>query len=124
MSEQQIVLSEIDFVRLNKFENLNEVLDQADISNCASIPPELVTMNSKISYLRLSDQKVREITIVYPENADLSNGLISILSPLGKAFLGRHKGETVSCDLPNGETSLLKILDILYQPEAKGDFHL
>lgn len=132
MIEQTPVLSEIDFVRLNKLvtekltegAGLEDLLEEADIKNLACMHSDLVTMNSKISYLRLSDQKVGELTIVYPEFADLSEHLVSVLSPLGRSFIGRYKGDLVDCPLPTGESIRLRILDILYQPEACGDFHL
>lgn len=131
MSEQPIVLSEIDYVRLNQLlaektseHHLEEVLLEADITNCACIPTDLITMNSRISYRRLSDQKLNELTIVYPEHADITRHFVSVLSPLGQAFIGRHRGEKVECELPNGQTAQYEIVDILYQPEAKGDFHL
>ena len=130
MLEQPIVLSEIDFVRLNKLlkeenqEHFDDVLEQADITNCACIPGDLVTMNTRITYMHLEDQRVDELRIVYPQDAEVSKNFISVLSPLGRAFLGRYEGDVVDCTLPSGDAISLKILNILYQPEAKGDFHL
>jgi regulator of nucleoside diphosphate kinase len=126
----EVILSELDYVRLTKVldeygsSNLEHMLEVADVTNSVCIPRDLVTMNSRIVYHRLSDQKVDEITIVYPPLADSEEKRISVLSPLGRAFLAKYKGDMVSCELPDGKKEIYLIQDILYQPESAGDFHL
>jgi len=51
------------------------------------------TINTKTKYL----------TLVLPEDADTQEGLISIESPLGQAFLTKKKGESVTITTPRGE---------------------
>ncbi len=53
----------------------------------------------------------REYTIVGGQEADPSSGRISNESPLGSAFLGRKKGDTVIVDLPAGEQEF-KIVEV------------
>jgi regulator of nucleoside diphosphate kinase len=130
MPSQEIVLSEIDFVRLNKIaqaidqDELLDLLDLADVTNTACIPHNLVTMNSQIVYARISDGHVGELTIVYPDNSDTTKNKLSVLSPMGQSFLGRYLGDIVACPLPDNKYSHYQILEIKYQPEAEGDFHL
>jgi regulator of nucleoside diphosphate kinase len=47
----------------------------------------------------------------------------SILAPLGTALLGFRVGDVVDWQMPAG-TRKLRIDEILYQPEASGDYHL
>lgn len=53
----------------------------------------------------------REFTIVGSEEAEPSTGKISNESPLGRAFLGKKKGDEVMVHTPNGKTHY-KILEI------------
>jgi regulator of nucleoside diphosphate kinase len=60
---------------------------------------------------------------VYPDDADVNDGKLSVLAPLGTALLGASVGDVVEFRTPGG-VRRLKVERILYQPEAAGDFHL
>ena len=62
----------------------------------------------------LEDQQTKErvsYVLVGPEEADPSNGKLSIASPLGKSLLGKKKGDTFTLSLPN-VTVPYKILSV------------
>jgi regulator of nucleoside diphosphate kinase len=63
------------------------------------------------------------VTIVLPWEADPQSGCVSVLAPLGTALLGARIGETVTWST-GGTDRRLRIEELLYQPEAAGDFHL
>ncbi|MBN1940159.1 MAG: GreA/GreB family elongation factor [Candidatus Aminicenantes bacterium] len=65
--------------------------------------------------------KQNEYTIVYPQGADYSKAKISILVPLGTALLGFRKGDIVEWNMPGGIRKI-KVVKVLYQPEANGNF--
>ncbi|MGE4486158.1 MAG: GNAT family N-acetyltransferase [Oscillospiraceae bacterium] len=96
-------------------------LGRAIIVDSQQIPPEVITMNSK-ALLQLNDEDI-EVSLVYPEDADLSAMKLSIFSPIGTAILGYKEGSTVEWEVPSG-TSKIHIKKILYQPEATGDYDL
>jgi regulator of nucleoside diphosphate kinase len=54
---------------------------------------------------------------------DFSEGKISILAPIGTAILGYKRGDIIEWPIPSG-LRRLKVDDVLYQPEAEGDYHL
>ena len=88
-----------------------------------AVPRAIVTMRSKV---RVRDTGTRECdtyTLVYPHEAEINAGKLSVLAPLGLALLGARVGETVAFDAPAGRRRV-KVEKILYQPEAAGDFHL
>jgi regulator of nucleoside diphosphate kinase len=62
-------------------------------------------------------------TLVYPDEADILAGRLSVLAPLGIALLGARVGQVVEFDAPAGARRL-KVEKVLYQPEGAGDFHL
>ncbi|NUQ54134.1 MAG: nucleoside diphosphate kinase regulator [Phycisphaerales bacterium] len=101
---------------------LTTELARAVVVGQDEIPPDVVTMNSRV---RLRDgRRTWIMTLVFPENADPEEGCISVLAPLGAAILGCRVGQSVRFRVPGGEERSCDILNILYQPEAAGDLHL
>ena len=62
-------------------------------------------------------------SLVFPNEADLSQGKISVLAPIGTAMLGYQAGEIIEWDVPAG-LKRFKVEEVLYQPEGAGDYHL
>ena len=97
-------------------------LDRAVVVGVDEVPPDVVTMNSRI---RLRDgRRTWIMSLVFPENADPEEGGISVLAPLGAALLGCRVGQRVRFRVPGGAERSCEILSVLYQPEAAGDLHL
>jgi regulator of nucleoside diphosphate kinase len=138
MTERVIYISEYDNKRLRDLlgearysgyrgseylSDLEKELDRAQVVDPKKVPPDLVTMNSKV---RLEDLELGEelvYTLVFPEDSDLSQNKISILAPIGTAMLGYRVGDIFEWKVPEG-ISKMKIKEIIYQPEASGDYHL
>jgi regulator of nucleoside diphosphate kinase len=95
-----------------------EKIERAEIITQDEAPPDLVTMNSII---RTKDSN---LTLVFPREADIDQGKISIMAPLGMALLGARVGQTISWLARDGQTRTLVIESISYQPEACGHWHL
>ncbi len=83
----------------------------------------IVTMNSRVHVRHLDERVSKTYTVVYPKDANVDQGKISVLAPIGAALLGARVGQVVKFDAPIGERRL-RVEAILYQPEAAGDFHL
>ena len=66
---------------------------------------------------------MHELTLVYPDQADLSAGRISIMAPVGMALLGLRVGQTIEWPGPQGKPLTLKVTELDYQPEAAGELH-
>lgn len=101
---------------------LKAELDRAVVVAPDEIPPDIVTMNSRI---RLRDgRRTWIMSLAFPEDADPEEGRISVLAPLGAAILGCRVGQNVSFRVPGGAERSCDILSVLYQPEAAGHLHL
>ncbi len=136
-SKKQIIVTENDFDRLQSLVDspryrathatllagLKEELDSAKVVPAGKVPKEVVTMHSQVRVRDLKLDETETYTLVYPEEADIDAGRLSVLAPLGTALLGTRLGQTIRFDAPAG-TRRLKIEQILYQPELAGDFHL
>ena len=100
---------------------LRAELDRAEVLNPARMPPDVITMNSTVRFV-VDEGGERELTLVYPRDADGSADRVSILAPVGSALLGLHVGDSIAWPVPGGTLSL-RVLSIRYQPEAAGELH-
>lgn len=105
-------------------DTLEDILDLARVVDGGKVPGNVVTMNSRVMFEDLRTQERGTVTIVYPADADASEQKISVLSPVGAALLGESEGQEVQLPLPHGQSRRIRIVDVLYQPEAQGDFAL
>jgi regulator of nucleoside diphosphate kinase len=102
---------------------LEEELEWAQVVSPQEIPGDVVTMNSQARVRDLGSSEEMIVTLVFPTEADYERGRLSILAPIGTALLGYQAGDTVEWEVPAG-VRRLKIEQVLYQPEAAGDYHL
>lgn len=105
-------------------DELEVELTRATSIEASSVPADVVTMNSRIEYEDVASGSLREVSLVYPRDADSATGRISILSAIGTALLGLRVGQSIRWRLPNGQERELRVRRVIYQPEAAGDFHL
>ena len=112
-----------DRANLHYVGKLENELNYADVVASKEIPPDIVTMRSRIRLQDLDTDVEKVYSIVFPSEADFEEGKISILAPLATALLGHRRGEIVEFDAPS-RLRRLKVLEILYQPESSGDYHL
>ena len=102
---------------------LIEELERAQVVEPAEIPPTVVTMNSTVRFRTEPDGKEFERTLVYPASADGSAEQVSVLAPIGSAMLGLSVSDSIDWPAPRGGTMTVRVMEILYQPEASGEFH-
>ena len=63
------------------------------------------------------------VTLAYPAEVSIAQRRISVLSPVGRALLGRAVGAVAEVELPDGAPRPIRVLEVHYQPEASGDFN-
>lgn len=102
---------------------LEKELYRAVLVEPQEIPQDTVTMNSRVSVTDVASGEKATYTLVFPSAANIATGKLSILAPLGTALLGYRTGDIVEWPVPSGRRKL-RIEEIVYQPEAAGDFHL
>jgi regulator of nucleoside diphosphate kinase len=77
-------------------------LDRAQIVPEHELPADVIMMNSTVELEDLTDGEISTFTLVYPEDADIDQGRISVLAPLGTAMLGYRVGDELSWPVPSG----------------------
>lgn len=130
------VITELDAARIRELgsrlgrgapspQALNQLIDmirgEAEIVPGARVPPDVVTVNSKVTFREETTGTVHTVTVVYPHDFSIAQRCISLLSPVGLALLGRRVGDVAPLEMPDGETRHIRLLELHYQPEASGD---
>ncbi len=100
---------------------LKEELNRARIVESRQIPPDVITMRSTAVLKDVETGEEMAYTLVYPDDANLSQGKISVLAPIGTGMLGYRVGDTFEWDTPSGKR-VIHVERITFQPEAAGDF--
>ncbi|MEO8346139.1 MAG: nucleoside diphosphate kinase regulator [Betaproteobacteria bacterium] len=121
MQGHYLYLTEEDFVRvmaLQPHASLRAELERAIVVAQDAIPSSAVTMYSKVRYLDEATGARRQIQIVYPEDADVKKGKVSVLAPVGAALLGLEVGQAIDWKFPAGDTRRLRVEYVLSQPES------
>ena len=126
-----IVISSLDADRLeallerapnDAYPELRAELARAEVKAPQDMPGDVTTMNATVTFRDAASGTEREVTLVYPQDADGRGERISILSPVGSALLGLRVGQGIDWDMPGGKPTHLQVTAIRYQPEASGDF--
>ena len=104
-------------------QELKAELKRAVISEPQDILHDVITMRSQVLLKDLSSGEEMIYTLVYPDEADMMEGKISVLAPIGMAILGYRENDSVEWAIPEGIV-YLKVEKILFQPEASGNFDL
>ena len=76
-------------------------------------------MNSTVRLLDPRTKEVDTYTLVYPEDANIAEGKLSVLAPIGTAILGYRVGDVVRWQVPSGMTRV-RIEELVFQPERDG----
>ncbi|HEY9160003.1 MAG TPA: transcription elongation factor GreA [Desulfomonilia bacterium] len=96
-----------------RIQELETKLATAEIIDTSKIPRDKVVFGSKFVVCNTETEEEMTYQIVGVDESDISNGLISIASPLAKALIGKKPGDTAVFKSPAGEKEyeVLKIID-------------
>lgn len=101
---------------------LNE-LGRVEMVEPWEMPPDVVTMNSRVRFTFAGSDDAITMTLCYPKDMRDSGEQLSVLTPVGTALLGLRIGDSITWQRPDGGTFEARVLDIDYQPERAGELH-
>ena len=119
-----IVLSADDYERLSTLANaarkraphladeLADEIGRARVLEKGRHPQDIVCMNSEVEFRDDSTGKVQNVRLVYPEDADISQRKVSVLTPVGTALIGLRCGHSITWETPSGEVRQLTVLSV------------
>ncbi len=122
-SKPLIIVAQTDFSRLSglaegALERLPEVADEllgelerASVAQDDQIADNIIRMGSTATY-EIETGEERTVTLVYPGDADIATGRVSILTPIGVALLGLAPGQTITWQARDGSEHRLTIKNV------------
>jgi len=96
---------------------LEEELARAEILPVEQLPSDVVTMYSSVVYEDLDTGKLLMVKLTFPNDADIKEGRISILSPVGAALLGLKVGQDIAWPLPDGRIGRIRVRQLIQPSE-------
>ena len=118
------LLAEVAIADPRKHGDLNALrkeLHRAVIVDSMEIPNDVITMNSRADLLDLESGETLTLTLVFPADANVEEGKISVLAPIGAGMLGYRVEDKFEWNVPAG-VRRMRVTRVDYQPEAAGDF--
>jgi transcription elongation factor GreA len=93
---------------------LKRRMGELALVNLTNIPKNCAAFGSRVRVFDNSKEEEIEYKLVTSEESDVSKGLISTTSPIGKALMGKKVGDTAVVVTPNGkrELEVLKLITI------------
>ncbi|WP_454659100.1 nucleoside diphosphate kinase regulator [Bosea beijingensis] len=122
-AKPKIVVSDIDYKRLSALaagaydrfpdvaEELQAEMERAKIVRAAALPSNVVQMGSTVEY-RTDSAPQRQVTLVFPGEADIAQGKISVLTPIGAALIGLAAGQSIRWIARDGRRHELTVLNV------------
>lgn len=118
-----IVISDVDERRLSGLaatissrmpdlsDDLLAELERATIIPQHSMPEQVIRMGSTLVYAS-EDSLSKQVTLVYPGDADITQAKISILTPIGTALIGLSEGQSIEWTARDGRRHLLTVISV------------
>jgi regulator of nucleoside diphosphate kinase len=91
---------------------LAEELDRAHVLPKGRPAVDAVCMGCEVDFRDDVSGRVQTVTLVYPNQADISKGCISVLTPIGTALIGLSVGKSIDWTTRTGETKRLTVLQV------------
>ena len=106
-----------DFVSA-RLGQLKQRLADLSLINMNNIPRDRIAFGSKVTLYDVDRDVEIEYRLVTSEEADVSKGLISTTSPIGRGLMGKKPGDNIQVKTPNGSREFeIRAVQTLYDQE-------
>ncbi|NUB02056.1 nucleoside diphosphate kinase regulator [Azospirillum melinis] len=102
------------------YEYLTAKLDRAAVIDASEIALAVVTMGARVAFRDEMTGLERTVTLVYPHDADLAAGRVSVLTPIGAALIGVASGQSITWYTRKDEAKTLTVLAVERPAEGQG----
>lgn len=123
-AKPRITLTDVDHAKLSQLAGaaantfpdvaaeLSDELARARILAKGKQLADTVRMGSEVVYRDESTGRTTTVTLVYPQDADIAQGKISILTPIGTALIGLSVGQSINWTTRSGEVRRLTVQSV------------
>ncbi|MEZ5832430.1 MAG: nucleoside diphosphate kinase regulator [Dongiaceae bacterium] len=118
----EIIVGDTDHARLTSLANaaldaapdtaeeLLSEMDRAKVVADDAVPDDVVRMGSVVEFRSGEEQK--RVSLVFPAEADIAAGKISVLTPVGAALIGLPQGGSITWSARDGTSHQLTVLAV------------
>lgn len=117
------LLDRLPAAQANARDALFNELGRAQLVEPWEMPPDVVTMNSRVRFSFDGSEEEVAMTLTYPKDMQDSGEQLSVLTPVGTALLGLKVGDSIAWQRPGGGQFEVTVRGIDYQPERAGELH-
>lgn len=98
-------------------DSLLDEMERARVVADPKLPADVVRMGSRVQY-RTDKDETLEVVLVFPVDADISQGKVSVLTPVGAALVGLRTGQSITWQARDGRKHALTVLAVHPRQEA------
>ena len=95
----------------NSISNLTDLLSRADVVDISKLSGDIIDFGATVSLIDEDTEKKVSYQLVSEVESDLDNGKISVESPVGKALVGKSKGDEIEIKTPSG-TKFYEVINV------------
>lgn len=104
----------------DRFPHVSEMLlretNRARVHRAENMPADVVTMGATVEFVDEGSGARRTVQLVWPAQADIQAGRISILTPIGAGLIGLREGQSIVWPDRDGHERVLVVLKVTQQP--------
>lgn len=97
---------------------LLDEIARADVQPADLVGPDVVTMHSSVEFVDEASGTMRAVQLVFPKEADISAGRVSIMTPVGAGLIGLREGQSILWPDRDGHERRLRIVKVSRVPAA------
>src|SRR3954451_16781561 len=100
---------------------LLEEIERAELHGPEKMLDDYVRLNSRVTFLDERTRKVRDVQLVLPADANMAEGRVSILTPVGAALYGLAEGACITWPDLDGNERLIRVVRVKQRPHEDAD---
>lgn len=93
-------------------ERLLHEIERADVLPSSELPADVVNIGSDVTFRDEATGRTQTVTLVFPPDADIAAGRVSVLTPIGAALIGLAAGASISWETRTGEERILIVTQV------------
>lgn len=96
-----------------RISELDSKMSRFDVIDVSKMSGDRITFGATVTLENIDTNEHKRYTIVGPDEADITKGRVSILSPLARAIVGKKAGEDAIVQAPGGEIEY-EIVEVVF----------
>lgn len=94
-------------------DRLMQEVERATVLPSSEVPSNVVNIGSEVTFRDDTAGRVTSLVLVLPQNADITERRVSVLTPIGAALIGLAEGASITWETRGGETRQLTVTKVM-----------